>query len=173
MKQELLIHQETIKSRIKELARRISSDYSGKEPVFVGILNGSVFFFADIAREMTIPLKIDFIRAASYGSGNSSSGSVRLTKGLEIPVKDKPVILVEDIVDTGLTLSKILDIITEQSPESIKICALIDKQERRKKDITIDYCGFQVEEGFLVGYGLDYNEQFRCLNDIYKLHFEK
>jgi hypoxanthine phosphoribosyltransferase len=171
MKQELLIPQQTIKSRIKELALQISADYSGKEPVVVGVLNGAIFFLADIAREMTIPLKIDFIRAASYGAGNSSSGSVRLTKGLEIPIKDKPVILVEDIVDTGLTLSKILDIIREQNPESIKICSLIDKQERREKDIVIDYCGFQVKEGFIVGYGLDYNEQFRCLRDIYKLHF--
>ena len=94
-----------------------------------------------------------------------------MTKGLEIPVKDKPVILVEDIVDTGLTLSKILDIMSAYSPESIRICSLIDKQERREKDIVIDYCGFQVKEGFLVGYGLDYNEEFRCLRDIYKLHF--
>lgn len=171
MEQELLIHRAAINARVKELASRISADYEGKEPVVVGVLNGVVFFFTDLVREMTIPMKIDFIRAASYGSGNSSSGSVRLTKDLEIPVKDKPVILVEDIVDTGLTLSKILDIMSAYSPESIKICALVDKQERREKDIAIDYCGFQVKEGFLVGYGLDYNEQFRCLRDIYKLHF--
>jgi len=171
MEQELLIHRSAINARIKELASLISADYRGKEPVLVGVLNGAVFFFSDLAREMTVPIKIDFIRAASYGACNSSSGSVRLTKGLEIPVKDKPVILVEDIVDTGLTLSKILDIMSAYSPESIRICSLIDKQERREKDIVIDYCGFQVKEGFLVGYGLDYNEEFRCLRDIYKLHF--
>src|SRR4030042_1510263 len=113
---------------------------------------------------------MDFVRAVSYGSGSSSSGSVRLTKGLEIQARDKPVILIEDIIDTGLTLSKILDIMREKSPESIKICALIDKQERREKHISVDYCGFKLDEGFLVGYGLDYNEQFRCLKDIYKLH---
>lgn len=160
-----------INSRVKELASQISADYSGKEPVFVGVLNGAIFFFTDLVREMTIPLKIDFIRASSYSSGNSSSGSVQLSKGLKIPIKDNPVILVEDIIDTGLTLSKILDIIFEQSPESVKICTFIDKQERREKSISIDYCGFKVKEGFLVGYGLDYNEQFRCLRDIYKLHF--
>ena len=171
MKRELLISQAAINSRVRELASQISADYSGKEPVAVGVLNGAVFFFTDLVREMTVPLKIDFIRAASYGSGRSSSGSVRLTKGLEIPVTGKQVILVEDIVDTGLTLSKILDIMKEHSPESIKICSLIDKRTRREKNIFIDYCGFQVNEGFLVGYGLDYNEQFRCLRDIYQLHF--
>lgn len=170
MKKELIISQETIHARVMELASQISSDYQGREPVLIGVLNGAVFFLTDLAREMTIPVKMDFVRAVSYGSGSSSSGSVRLTKGLEIQARDKPVILIEDIIDTGLTLSKILDIMREKSPESIKICALIDKQERRKKNISVDYCGFKVDEGFLVGYGLDYNEQFRCLKDIYKLH---
>jgi len=170
MKKELIISQEMIHARVMELASQISSDYHGKEPVLIGVLNGAVFFLTDLAREMTIPVKMDFVRAVSYGSGSSSSGSVRLTKGLEIQTRDKPVILIEDIIDTGLTLSKILDIMREKSPESIKICALIDKQERREKNISVDYCGFKLDEGFLVGYGLDYNEQFRCLKDIYKLH---
>jgi hypoxanthine phosphoribosyltransferase len=171
MDQELLIPQHIIQSRVKDLASQISFDYSGKELIAIGVLNGAVFFLADIVREVTIPLKIDFIRAASYGSGSSSCGDVRLTKTLEIPIKDKPVLLIEDIVDTGLTLSKVLDIIGEKSPESIKICALIDKQERREKKISVDYCGFKINEGFLIGYGLDYNEQYRCLRDIYTLHF--
>ena len=171
MEQKLLISQHAIQSRIKELASQISSDYSGKELVAVGVLNGAVFFFTDIVREITIPLKMDFIRAASYGSGSSSCGDVRLTKKIEIPIKDKSVLLIEDIVDTGLTLSKILDIIREQRPESIKICALIDKRERREKRLFIDYCGFQVNEGFLIGYGLDYDEEYRCLRDIYTLRF--
>jgi hypoxanthine phosphoribosyltransferase len=171
MKKELLISHDAIQSRIKDLASQISADYSGKELVVIGVLNGAVFFFADIVREMTIPLKIDFIRAASYGSTSTSCGEVRLTKPLEIPVTDKPVLIIEDIIDTGLTLSKILDIIREQGPESIKTCALIDKEERREKKVFIDYCGFKVKEGFLAGYGLDYNEQYRCLRDIYKLHF--
>ena len=170
MKKELIISQKIIHDRVIELASQISSDNQGKEPVLVGVLNGAVFFLTDLAREMTIPVTMDFVRAVSYGSGSSSSGSVRLTKDLEIQVKDKPVILIEDIVDTGLTLLRIMDIMREYAPESVKICSLIDKQERREKNITIDYCGFQVNEGFLVGYGMDYNEQFRCLKDIYKLH---
>jgi len=170
MKKELIISQKMIHDRVIELASQISRDYRGNEPVLVGVLTGAVFFLTDLAREMTIPAKMDFVRAASYGSGSSSSGSVQLTKDLEIQVRDKPVILVEDIVDTGLTLSKISDIMRKKAAESVKICALIDKHERREKNITIDYCGFQVSEGFLVGYGLDYNEQFRCLKDIYKLH---
>jgi hypoxanthine phosphoribosyltransferase len=171
MEQELLIPQHAIQSRIRDLASQISSDYSGSELIVIGVLNGAVFFLADIVREMTIPVQIDFIRAASYGSASVSCGDIRLTKTVEIPIKGKPVLLVEDIVDTGLTLYKIMDIIREQNPASVKICALIDKEERREKTISVDYCGFKVKEGFLVGYGLDYNEQYRCLREIYKLHF--
>jgi len=171
MEKELLISSIAIQSRIRDLALQISSDYSGKEIVVIGVLNGAIFFLADIVREISIPVKIDFIRAASYGSDSVSCGDIRLTKTVEIPIKDKPVLLIEDIVDTGLTLLKIMDIVREQKPESVKICALIDKEERREKTISIDYCGFKVKEGFLVGYGLDYNEQYRCLRDIYKLHF--
>jgi hypoxanthine phosphoribosyltransferase len=166
-KKELLFPQMIIKTRVKELSAQISKDYSGTEPVFLGVLNGAVFFFADLVREMTIPLKIDFISAASYGSGMSSSGSVELTKDFKVPIEDKHVILVEDIVDTGLTVAKILMMLREQGPVSVKVCALINKLERRGMDISIDYCGFQVKEGFLIGYGLDYNEQYRYLPDIY------
>jgi hypoxanthine phosphoribosyltransferase len=169
MNKKLVISQKMIHARVKELASQISHDYQGKEPVLVGVLNGAVFFLTDLAREMTIPVSIDFVRAVSYSSGSTSSGSVLLTKDLELQVRDRPVIVIEDIVDTGLTLSKLLDIIGKKAPESIKICALIDKQERREKNISVDYCGFQVKEGFLVGYGLDYNEQFRCLKDVYRL----
>jgi len=158
-----------LQARVKELAGKISTDYSDREPIVLGVLNGAVFFFADLVREMTIPSRIDFIRAASYGSGTSSSGSVRLTKDLEIPIEDEPVILVEDIVDTGLTVTKIVEILRERGPESVKVCALIDKLERRSMDVVIDYCGFQVKEGFLIGYGLDYNEQYRYLPDIYTM----
>lgn len=166
-KKELLLSRNIIQGRIRELAEQISMDYSDREPIVLGVLNGVVFFFADLVREMTIPLRIDFIRATSYGSGTSSSGSVRLTKDLEISIKNEPVILVEDIVDTGLTLTEVLKKLRERDPESIKVCALIDKLERRNMEVTIDYCGFQVEKGFLVGYGLDYNEQYRYLSDIY------
>ena len=169
MEKELLIPRKTIQAKVKELANQISLDYSGREPILIGILNGVVFFFADLVMEMDIPCKIDFIRAASYGSGTSSSGTVKLTKDVEIPIQGKPVIIIEDIVDTGLTLNQIVKSLEEKDPESIKICALIDKLERRDEEIVIDYCGFQVEKGFLVGYGLDHDEQYRYLPDIYAL----
>ena len=172
LKKELVISRERIRRRVGELGKRISSDYSGKEPIFVGILKGAVFFFADLIREIEIPLKIDFIRAASYGSRTSSSGSIRFTKDLEIPIQGQPVIVVEDIVDTGLTMKKILEILRSRGTESLKTCVLIDKRERRENDVAIDYCGFRIEQGFLVGYGLDYNEQYRYLPDIYSLSEE-
>jgi hypoxanthine phosphoribosyltransferase len=169
LEKEILIPRDKIQGRVKELADQICSDYKGKEPVLIGVLNGVVFFIADLARQMTIPTKMDFVRAASYGSGMTSSGTVRLTKDVEIPIRGKPVILVEDIVDTGLTLAHIVKILERKDPESIRICALIDKLERRNIAVNVDYCGFQVEEGFIVGYGLDHDEKYRHLSDIYIL----
>ncbi len=169
MRKTILFSREDILERVKALAAQISSDYSGKEPVFIGVLNGAVFFFSDLMREISIPARIDFIRAASYGSRMISGGSVRLTKDVEIPVRGKPVILVEDIVDTGLTISRIIDKMKEKNPDSIRVCAFIDKLERRENAVSIDYCGFRIEEGFIVGYGLDYDEKYRQLPDIYKL----
>ena len=172
VEKELFIPREKIQKRVKELAAQISSDYDGKEPVLIGVLNGVIFFFADLVREITIPTKIDFVRAASYGSQMTSSGTVRLTKGVEIPVQGKPVILIEDIVDTGTTLAHIIKSMERMEVESLKTCALIDKHERREKAVTIDYCGFQFEEGFIVGYGLDYDEKYRHLPDIYVLKYK-
>ena len=163
---EILIPKETIKSRVKELGLQISSDYAGKEPIMIGILNGVVFFFTDLISAMTIPSKIDFIRAASYGSQMVSKGTVTLTKDVEIPIRNEHVVIVEDIVDTGLTLSQIVMGIRKKGPTSIRICALIDKLERRDETVKIDYCGFHVEKGFLVGYGLDHDEEYRNLPDI-------
>jgi hypoxanthine phosphoribosyltransferase len=169
VEKEILIPREKIQARVKELAKQISSDYEGKEPILIGVLNGVIFFFADLVRELSVPNKIDFIRAASYGAKSTSSGNVRFSKEVEIPVKGKPIILVEDIVDTGETLSRIGEIMESNGAESLKICALIDKLERRRKAINIDYCGFQIKEGFVVGYGLDYDEKYRHLPDIYVL----
>ena len=169
MKKTLLFSKETIREKVKELARQISSDYEEKEPIFIGVLNGAVFFLSDLVRDISIPVKMDFIRASSYGSEMVSSATVRLTKDIEIPVEGKPVILVEDIVDTGLTLSYIIKNLEHQHPESIKICALINKLERREVSIQVDYFGFQIEDGFIVGYGLDYDENYRHLPDIYVL----
>ena len=169
MKKEILFTRATIRERVRALAHEISSEYAGKEPVLIGVLNGAVFFFSDLVMEMGIPCRIDFIRAASYGSEMTSSGSVKLTKDVEISLKGKHIIIVEDIVDTGLTLKEIIKSLEEKGAESIKICTLIDKLERREADIKIDYQGFQVGEGFLIGYGLDHDQQYRYLQDIYAL----
>ena len=169
MERKLLISSESIDKRVKELAAQISSDYSGKEPILVGILNGVVFFLSDLARELTVPVKIDFVRAASYGSKMTSSGTIRLTKDVELSVQGKPVLLIEDIVDTGSTLTCIIENMKSKGAESVKVCALIDKLERRTKVVPIDYCGFEIEEGFIVGYGIDYDEQYRHLPSIYVL----
>jgi hypoxanthine phosphoribosyltransferase len=169
MTREILFDRKTILAKVREIADTISSDYSGKEPILVGVLNGVVFFFADLVMHLSLPCKIDFVRAASYGSGTSSSGTVRLVKDVELPVGGKHVILVEDIVDTGLTLNRMMGLLREKGPESLRVCALIDKRERRLENVTIDYCGFQVDEGFLVGYGLDHDEQYRYLPEIHVL----
>jgi len=169
LEKKLLLSRETIQERVKELAARISSDYEGQEPVFIGVLNGAIFFFADLMRELDIPIKIDFVRAASYGSEMTSSGEIRLTKDVEIPVKGRPLILVEDIVDTGLTLAHIIKKMEAKAPESIQVCALIEKLERRDISVIVDYCGFRIEEGFVVGYGLDHDEKYRQLPDIFVL----
>jgi hypoxanthine phosphoribosyltransferase len=166
MNREILIERRAILARVGELAAEISSDYRSREPVFIGVLKGAVFFFSDLVMHLTIPCQIDFIGASSYGSGRNSCGDVKLVREVQLPLFGKPVILVEDIVDTGLTLNRIIDGLRQMGPESVRLCALIDKKERREKAVHIDYCGFEVQEGFLVGYGLDYDEQFRYLPDI-------
>jgi hypoxanthine phosphoribosyltransferase len=162
----ILIPHAEIEARVAILAEKISSDYEGKEPILIGVLKGVIFFFAELVMKMSIPTKMDFIRAASYGSGSTSSGVIRILKDVELPLKGKDVILVEDIVDSGLTLDRMIRHLDAKEPASIKICALIDKSERRTKEVRIDYSGFEVAEGFLVGYGLDYDEKYRHLPDI-------
>ena len=166
---ELLIPRKSIEKRVKELANQISLDYEGRDPVLIGVLKGVVFFLADLARELSIPAKIDFIRAASYGSGMTSGRTIQLTKNVEIPIQGKPVILVEDIVDTGLTLTHIMQEVERKDPESVRICALIEKLERQEIKVPIDYCGFRIKEGFIIGYGLDFDEKYRNLPDLYVL----
>lgn len=166
MDKKILIPRERIRERVRELGRQISEDYRGKEPVLIGVLNGVVFFFAELVMAMSIPLKMDFVKASSYGPCMTSSGKIRMLKDVGLPVKDQDLILIEDIVDTGLTLKCILENLRTREPAGIRICALIDKKERREKSIDLDYCGFTVEQGFLVGYGLDFNEQYRYLPDI-------
>ncbi len=166
MKREVLIPEAAIQRRVREIGDQISNDYQGTEPILVGILKGSIIFMADLMRAIRIPVQMDFMRAASYGSETQSSGTVRVTKDIELPIKGRPVILIEDIVDSGLTLAYVKELLEDRGAASLKICALIDKSERRERVISVDYCGFQVQEGFLVGYGLDCNEEYRNLPEI-------
>jgi len=169
LEKELLFSRNEIHKQVKALGEQISSDYAGKEPLFVGVLNGVVFFFADLMREISIPVRMDFMRAASYGSRMTSSGEIVITKDVEKPVKDRHIVLVEDIVDTGHTLAFVLKQMKERNPASLKVCALLVKLERREVEVVIDYPGFTIESGFVVGYGLDYKEEYRNLPDIYLL----
>jgi hypoxanthine phosphoribosyltransferase len=163
-----VIARDAIARRVKELGRQITDDYQNRQLLVIGILNGAFIFMADLIREIKLPLEIDFVRVASYGSG-SSSGKLRFSKDVEIAVAGKDLLLVEDIVDTGLTIAGIKEKFAAQNPASIKVCALIDKKERRKIQVDADYIGFEVQEGFLVGYGLDYAEKHRHYHEVYHL----
>jgi hypoxanthine phosphoribosyltransferase len=163
------IPEEEIRQKVKRIAQDLTKDYHNREPVLIGVLNGVFIFFADLVREISFPHEIDFVRLASYGSQDTSSGTVELTKDVELSIRGRPVIVVEDIIDTGFTLSYLVDHIEKKGPESVRICTLINKLERREKAVRIDYWGFEVEKGFVVGYGLDYNEKFRNLPYILSL----
>ena len=164
-----VLNRRDIEKAVAAVAGRISSDYNGREPIFIGVLNGAFIFLSDLVRHITIPIKIDFIRVSSYGSGDHSSRHIRLTKRIELDIRDGDILIVEDIVDSGLTLKYIMTYLESFGPKSLKICALVDKHERRKAEIRIDYTCHTVETGFLVGYGLDYAEGYRNLPDIYRL----
>ncbi|MFP7753845.1 hypoxanthine phosphoribosyltransferase [Thermodesulfobacteriota bacterium B35] len=164
---KILLDSATIQQRVAELGQEIRRDYQGRQPVLLGILNGAFIFMADLARAIDLELEIDFIRVASYGNSTSSSGQIRLTKEVELDIAGKDVLLVEDIVDTGTTIAWLQDYFTAHQAASVRICCLIDKQERREIDVAIDYRGFTVAEGFLVGYGLDYAEKYRNLPAVY------
>jgi len=165
-KPEILFPKEVIEGRVRELAAQISQDYAGKELLIVGILNGAFIFMADLIRRLDVPCRVDFVRAASYGCGSVSSGEVRITKDLEAPIAGRDVLIVEDIVDTGITLSRLMEVFRERRPASLRVCAFLDKTERRRVPFAADYVGFFIPDRFVVGYGLDYNEQFRFLPDV-------
>lgn len=165
-----IISSEEIQKKVKELAGAIEKDFEGKPLVFIGTLKGAFIFLADLVRNLKRrDLEIDFVRVKSYGYSDTSSGEIVITKDVEIPLEGKNVIIVEDIVDTGLTLDFLLKHLSLHKPASIKICALIDKRERRKVEVKLDYVGFILEKGFLVGYGLDYAEKYRHLPGIYEV----
>ena len=160
-----------IQKKVKELARRISEDYRGKEIVLVGVLKGAFIFLADLVREIDVPAQIGFIRLTSYGSKTSTSGRIRITKDIELDIQGRHVLIVEDIVDSGLTIAYLLSHLKQRRPESIRVCALIDKRERRKVQVQVDYAGHVVDQGFLVGYGLDFDEKYRNLPEVFHLKF--
>ncbi len=168
MKKQILFSQEAIASRVLGLGREITADYTGRPLVLIAVLKGAFMFLADLARAIDLPVEIDFIRVASYGDATTTSGTIRLTKTPEIDLTGKDILLVEDIVDTGTTLAWLRQYFKEHQANSVKMCALVDKHERREKKVTVEYSGFRLEKGFLIGYGLDYAEQFRNCAAIYE-----
>lgn len=166
---KILISEDEIKCKVKELADKITRDYQGEEVLFVGILKGCIHFYSDLTREIDLPLTMDFMSISSYGAGTSSSGEVKLLKDLDKSICGKNVIIVEDIIDSGNTLSYLKRLLSSRQPKSVKICTLLDKPERRKVDIEPDYCCFTIPDEFVFGYGLDVDQMYRGLKNIYIL----
>lgn len=164
---QILFSRDEIQKRVREIASQISQDYAGRELVVIGILKGAFVFMADLVREISVPCKVDFVRVASYGAGSESSGKVVMTKDIETSIKGRDILIVEDIVDSGLTLQYLVNWLKERSPHSLKICVFLDKRKRRKVSFEADYVGFTIDDGFVVGYGLDFDEQFRFFPDVY------
>jgi hypoxanthine phosphoribosyltransferase len=165
-----VLKKDEIDKLVSEVAQKISSDYQDRELVLIAVLKGAFMFLSDLARRLTIPAQIDFLRVASYGVNSSSSGKIQFTKEIEVNIRDKDVLIIEDIIDTGLSMRFILDHLKSLEPKTLKVCVLIDKYERREADITIDYGCHTLEKGFLVGYGLDYAEKYRNLPEVYQLN---
>lgn len=159
----VLVTEEELKSKVAELGAKISRDYEGKNLLLVSILKGAVVIMADLMRAVTIPCAIDFMQVSSYGSGTSTSGLVKIIKDLDADLSGRDVLIVEDILDTGVTLSNLVPMLKLRNPNSVRICAILDKPSRRKADIRADYTGFTVPDAFVVGYGLDYDEKYRNL----------
>ena len=160
---KVLLSEEEIKNKVQELGRVITEEYRGKNLLLVTVLKGAVVYLADLMRAIDTPAEIDFMVVSSYGSGVKSSGVVKIVKDLDVPLKDRHILIVEDILDSGLTLSYIKGILQDRGPASIRIVTLLDKPARRKADIKADYVGFEVPDDFVIGYGLDYDEKYRNL----------
>lgn len=161
--ESILLSEEKLAKRIAEIGAEITADYAGKEILMIGVLRGAVIFMSDLARSIKVPVAIDFMAVSSYGAGTTSSGVVRILKDLDENVEGKHILVIEDIIDSGLTLNYLLDNLKSRKPASIKLCTLLNKPERRKVDVKIDYNGFNVPDYFVVGYGLDYAEKYRNL----------
>ena len=160
---EVLIDEGRLQERISEIAQRVSADYAGREPLVVGVLKGAVFFIADLLRRLTVPCELDFMAVSSYGSSTHSSGVVRILKDLDIPIAGRHVLVVEDVIDSGLTLSYLMKNLASRQPASLEICTLLTKPGHRRLNIPIRYIGFDLPDAFVIGYGLDYAERYRNL----------
>jgi hypoxanthine phosphoribosyltransferase len=160
---EPLFTAEQIQTRISEMGAEIARDYAGRTPLLIGVLKGAFMLMSDLARAIDLRLGVEFMAISSYGSGMRSSGEVRIVKDLDVPVDGRDILIVEDIVDTGLTLTFLIGSLHQRGAKSVRLVALLDKFERREKDVKIDYCGFQIPDAFVVGYGLDYAERYRNL----------
>ena len=161
--ERVLIEKDVLEEKVKELAGIINKDYKGKDLIVITILKGGVMFAVDLLKHITIPVEIDFMAVSSYGASSKSSGVVKIVKDLNASIENKHVLILEDIVDSGLTLSYLKDLLISRNPESVKICTILSKPARRKIDIYVDYIGFEIPDEYVVGYGLDYNEKYRNL----------
>ena len=159
----VLLSEEEVDARIQAIGEQISRDYAGKQVHLICVLKGGSFFLCELAKRITVPVSLDFMAVSSYGSGTQSGGVVKIIKDLDDPVKDKDVIVVEDIVDSGRTLSYLLEMLWGRGPRSLHLCTLLDKPDRRVVDVNVDYTGFQIPDEFVVGYGLDYDQRYRNL----------
>lgn len=163
---QILIGRDRIRTEVERLAQEINRDYEGRHPILLGILKGSFVFMADLIRLLDIPIEVDFVRLSSYGASTVSSGKLRTVHGLSSSVTGRDVIIVDDIVDTGLAISYLLGYLKKRKPASLSVCALLDKPSRRKTEVSVDYIGITIPDKFVAGYGLDYDEHFRQLPDI-------
>ncbi len=163
---KILLTRAEINKAVARLAAEVRRDYRGKQPLCIGVLKGSFVFMADFIRQLELPVEVDFVRLSSYGAGKQTSGNITVVQGLKTKIKGRDVLVLEDIVDTGLTVSFLLDYLRKKVPASLRLCALTDKPSRRQVPVTIDYLGFTVPDKFIVGYGIDWNEKFRYLPDI-------
>lgn len=169
---EVLLTEAQIDARIRQIGEQISKDYAGKQVHLVCVLKGGSFFMCELAKRITVPVSLDFMSVSSYGGDTKSSGVVRIVKDLDEPLAGKNVLVVEDIVDSGRTLSYLLDMLRERGSEDVKLCTLLDKPDRRVVDVKVDYTGFQIPDAFVVGYGLDYDQKYRNLPYIGIVKFD-
>lgn len=169
----VLLPEEEVDARIQAIGEQVSRDYAGKQVHLICVLKGGSFFMCELAKRITVPVSLDFMAVSSYGGGTESKGVVKIVKDLDEPIKDKDVLVVEDIVDSGRTLSYLLEMLKARGPKSLHLCTLLDKPDRRVVDVDVDYTGFQIPDEFVVGYGLDYDQRYRNLPYIGVIEFDQ